>query len=130
MQNVQNLTNRRIDFQGVSIEPYGTASFARITDYVGLSRLLNSGKVRSYVTKDKPVVEVVKPEVKVVVEEVVEKVETPAVEDVVEVAETPVKVEEVVEPVEKEELKDTETNTDEVEDTTTKKTTKRKSSKK
>lgn len=51
MQNIQNLTNRPIEFQGVRIGAYSTASFATVNDFVTLSRLLNSGKVRTYVTK-------------------------------------------------------------------------------
>lgn len=51
MQNIQNLTNRPVEFQGVRIGAYSTASFATINDFVTLSRLLNSGKVRTYVTK-------------------------------------------------------------------------------
>lgn len=54
MQNIQNLTNRPVEFQGVRIGAYSTASFATINDFVTLSRLLNSGKVRTYVTKSTP----------------------------------------------------------------------------
>ena len=54
MQNIQNLTNRPVEFQGVRIGAYSTASFATVNDFVTLSRLLNSGKVRTYVTKPTP----------------------------------------------------------------------------
>lgn len=54
MQNIQNLTNRPVEFQGVRIGAYSTASFATVNDFVTLSRLLNSGKVRTYVTKSTP----------------------------------------------------------------------------
>lgn len=71
MYKIQNLTNRPLQFQGVTISAYGTASFTQLNDYVKLSQYLNSGKVRSYTVKDtplpvaKPIVEAVKVETKV-----------------------------------------------------------------
>lgn len=77
MQNIQNLTNRPIEFQGVRIGAYSTASFATINDFVTLSRLLNSGKVRTYVTKS------VTKQPEVVVETAKTKEPEPKKEDIV-----------------------------------------------
>lgn len=46
MYSVQNLTNRPISFQGATIAPYGSATFAIFTDYITLAKLSNSGKIR------------------------------------------------------------------------------------
>ena len=73
MYSVQNLTKKPIAFQGVTIAAYGTATFPVLNDYIGLSRLANSGKIRY--CKIETVVPVEKKEV------VEEKVETPVVED-------------------------------------------------
>ena len=95
MYSVQNLTKKPIAFQGVTIAAYGTATFPVLNDYIGLSRLANSGKIRY--CKIETVVPVEKKEV------VKEKVETPVVEE--PVVETPVvedAKEEVVDVVETE----------------------------
>lgn len=120
MQNVQNLTNRKVFFQGVSIEPYATARFDRVTDYLQLSKLLNSGKVRVYVTKN--VVEV-KPAVTKTVEESKQEV---IVEVPVEVEVESTNVVDEVENIETVESEKTETNVLDF----GKKSAKRKSSKK
>lgn len=46
MYSIQNLTNSAIKFQGITISAYGTATVNIITDYISLSRLSNSGKIR------------------------------------------------------------------------------------
>lgn len=46
MYSVQNLTNRPVSFQGATIAPYDSATFAVFTDYITLARLSNSGKIR------------------------------------------------------------------------------------
>ena len=121
MQNVQNLTNRKVSLQGVSIEPYSTASFDKIVDYVGLSQLLNSGKVRVYATKGTTVkVEPVKVDEPVVVVEAVTEEKPEEVESVVE------EVKQDVEPTTVEET----VVTEDTELDFGKKSSKRKSSKK
>ena len=46
MYSIQNLTNSTIKFQGITIGSYATVSVGMIYDYVTLSRLSNSGKIR------------------------------------------------------------------------------------
>lgn len=46
MYSIQNLTNSTIKFQGITIGSYATVSVSMIYDYVTLSRLSNSGKIR------------------------------------------------------------------------------------
>lgn len=46
MYCIQNLTNSTIKFQGITIGSYATVSVGMIYDYVTLSRLSNSGKIR------------------------------------------------------------------------------------
>lgn len=107
MYKIQNLTNRPLQFQGVTISAYGTASFTQLNDYVKLSQYLNSGKVRSYTVKDtplpvaQPVVETVK------VETEVEELITETTEEVVPVKED---VDQVVETVTTEEPETVETS--------------------
>lgn len=118
MYSIQNLTNRTIIFQGLSIPAYGSIKLMYVTDFVFLSKLFNQGKV-SYklVSEDKPVtvaepvvkvekkVEIKKEEVKPVkVEEpkfteVIEKkdIEAPKAEDVVLEDKTDVASDEVIE---------------------------------
>lgn len=48
MYKIDNLTNRDFRFQGVIIRAYSSEKFAQITDYISLSRLANSGKIRYY----------------------------------------------------------------------------------
>ena len=92
MYKVQNLTNRPFKFQGKTIQAYGTEDYFQITDYIGLSRLSNSGKA-SYVAVPNPVkvdtvddvekpVEVVENKTEIVVEPVViEKEDAKPVDD-------------------------------------------------
>lgn len=81
---VQNLTNRKLKFQDKFIEPYASAEYIGIADFITLSRLFNAGMVQ-YSTKT------VKPSE--------QKVEVP----VEPTKEEPV-VEKIVEAVEKEEV--------------------------
>lgn len=46
MYSIQNLTNSTIKFQGITIGSYATVSVNMVYDYVTLSRLSNSGKIR------------------------------------------------------------------------------------
>ena len=48
MYRVQNLKNRNIRFQDVTIKAYSFHDFAMITDYITLSKLTNSGKARYF----------------------------------------------------------------------------------
>lgn len=109
MYSVQNLTKKPIAFQGVTIAAYGTATFPVLNDYIALSRLANSGKIRyCKIETVVPVTETVAVE---------EKVETPVVAE--PVVETPVvedAKEEVVEEV-KAETAETEINTAKLFDT-------------
>lgn len=62
MYSIQNLTNSTIKFQGMTIGAYMTVSVGRIYDYVTLSRLSNSGKIRYFsVPTPKKTEEVKKP---------------------------------------------------------------------
>lgn len=62
MYSIQNLTNSTIKFQGMIIGAYMTVSVGRIYDYVTLSRLSNSGKIRYFsVPTPKKTEEVKKP---------------------------------------------------------------------
>lgn len=90
MYSVQNLTNRPVAFQGTTIAPYGSATFAVFTDYITLARLSNSGKIRYCQIQNN--VEEKKIEIK---EEKVNVVEEPKVVEPVEtvVDETPVESE-------------------------------------
>lgn len=104
MYSIQNLTNASIKFQGITISAYGTATIPTITDYLTLSRLSNSGKIRYCTIKTSPKQEVFKVDIKKdevvnkpVEEKVVETVST-YVEPVVEIQEKV--VEEVVDSVE------------------------------
>ena len=83
---VQNLTNRQLKFQGKTIEPYGTAEYAVLKDFIDLARLFNAGKVTYRNVK---VVAVPKEEVAV----------EPKVEEPVKVEPVPEEVEKVEEPV-------------------------------
>lgn len=102
MIRVQNLTNRKLRFQGVTIEPYGSYDYPNIYDYITLSRFVNTGAARYNTVKiqpkvEEPVVEEVKETAKAVeVEPVVEPVTEPVVEPVVEEVKTeePVKEDE------------------------------------
>lgn len=109
MYSIQNLTNTSIKFQGITIGAYGTATIPTITDYLTLSRLSNSGKVRYCTVKTSPKQEVIKVDIKkdeVVskpVEEKVEKTVSTYVEPVVEIQKKVVEetiVEKVVDSVE------------------------------
>ena len=94
MIKVQNLTKKNLILQGITIPAYGSVDFDNVYDYVALSRLTNSGKVRyTSVAKKATVQEPVKQEKEpeVVAEPVVEVQETPVVE------ETPIVEEEVKE---------------------------------
>ena len=103
MYRVQNLSNRDIVFQGVTIPPYGIADYAIITDFIALSRFCNANKIRySTFTPAKEeapaVVEAAKPvadEKAEVVEPVVEPIEESAEKPVIE--EAPTKVSDVEE---------------------------------
>ena len=90
MYSVQNLTNRPVAFQGTTIAPYGSATFAVFTDYITLARLSNSGKIRYCQIQNN--VEEKKVEIK---EEKIEVAEEPKVAEPVEtvVDETPVESE-------------------------------------
>lgn len=62
MYSIQNLTNSTIKFQGMTIGAYMTVSVGRIYDYVTLSRLSNSGKIRYFsVPASKKTEEIKKP---------------------------------------------------------------------
>ena len=50
MYSIQNLTKTTLKFQGIAIGPYMTISVGSIQDYVTLSRLSNSGKIRYFTT--------------------------------------------------------------------------------
>ena len=50
MYSIQNLTNSTIKFQGVTIGAYMTVCVGQISDYITLSRLSNSGKIRYFNT--------------------------------------------------------------------------------
>lgn len=43
MYRVQNLTNRKVIFQAVTIQPYGSITLPFITDFVSLSKFTNAG---------------------------------------------------------------------------------------
>lgn len=45
MYVVQNLTGRKIVFQGMTILPYGNIMVASVTDSMNLSKLMNAGKI-------------------------------------------------------------------------------------
>ena len=77
---VQNLTDRKLSFQGKTIEPYATEEYLGIFDYTTLSKLFNSNMIY-YSTKS------VQPKKPVVVNTVQEKVAEPVVEKVVETVE-------------------------------------------
>lgn len=83
MYSVQNLTKKPIAFQGVTIAAYGTATFPVLNDYIALSRLANSGKIRyCKIETVVPVAETAAVEEKVETPVVAEPVvETPVVED-------------------------------------------------
>ena len=77
---VSNLTKTSFVFQGVTIPAYESADFEYISDFVTLSRLLNSGKA-TYGSK-KPVVKPVEEEpkkVEVEAEPIVEEVKEPEI---------------------------------------------------
>lgn len=101
MIKVQNLTKKNLILQGIIIPAYSSVDFDNVYDYVALSRLTNSGRVRYTSVTKKPViaapVEVVKQE------EVSEKEVAEPVEEVVE--ETVTEAEPVVEEEPKEEPK-------------------------
>ena len=63
MIKVQNLTKKNLILQGITIPAYGSVDFDNVYDYVALSRLTNSGKVRyTSVAKKATVQEPVKQE--------------------------------------------------------------------
>lgn len=45
MYVVQNLTGRKIMFQGMTILPYGNLMVSSVTDSTNLSKLINAGKI-------------------------------------------------------------------------------------
>ena len=101
MYKVQNLTNRPVKFQDKIIEAYGTETFPQFTDFISLSRLSNSGKIRYFavptpVEKPVEIKEEIKKEIKEEVKAEPVKVEEPVVETVE--VETP--IEEKTETVE------------------------------
>lgn len=53
MFSIQNMTNSTIKFQGITISAYMTVTVPYINDYVTLTRLSNSGKVRYFTTPEK-----------------------------------------------------------------------------
>lgn len=108
---VQNLTNRQLRFQGKTIEPYGTAEYAVLKDFIDLARLFNAGKVtyrnvKVVATPKEEVVVKTKVEEPVKVEPVpeeVEKVEEPVTDEVNESEQTTTDPE-VIELVKEEEF--------------------------
>lgn len=74
MYRVQNLTNRKVIFQAVTIQPYGSITLPFITDFVSLSKFTNAGILNYQLLQAKKEVEQ-----KVVPEKTVEAV---LVEDV------------------------------------------------
>ena len=115
MFRVQNLKNMDIVFQGKVVKAFSTQDYAVITDYIALSRLTNSGKVRYFtVATPAPVVE--------------EKAENPA-EKKVEEKKAEKKVEEPVEEKKVEAVKEEPEKEEPAEKKdTTKKTYKKKTS--
>lgn len=85
MYSIQNLTKTTLKFQGIAIGPYMTISVGSIQDYVTLSRLSNSGKIRYFTTPTPKAVVAEKTEIS---HETVLKVEP--VKEEVKVEETPV----------------------------------------
>lgn len=107
---VQNLTNRQLRFQGKTIEPYGTAEYAVLKDFIDLTRLFNAGKItyRKVKVVATPKEEVVKTKVEEPVKvepvpEEVEKVEEPVTDEVNESEQTATDPE-VIELVKEEEF--------------------------
>lgn len=103
MYRVQNLSNRSITFQGVTIPAHGFADYGVINpyDFIALARFCNSGKARytQFTPKDEPV-EAVQPVVEEVAPTKVEEpVEVAPVEEVTESVTEPVVEETVVEDV-------------------------------
>ena len=97
---VQNLTDRKLSFQGKTIGPYATEEYLGIFDYATLSKLFNSNMIyysTRYVQPKKPVaINTAKEKVEEpVVEKVDKTVEPAAEEEITEVAEA--KEEKVVE---------------------------------
>lgn len=87
MYRVQNLSNRSITFQGVTIPAHSFADFTVINpiDFIALSRFCNSGKARYTRFEPKAVAEEVAPvkiEEPVTVATPVEEVAEPVVESV------------------------------------------------
>ena len=110
MYSIQNLTKTTLKFQGIAIGPYMTISVGSIQDYVTLSRLSNSGKIRYFTTPTPKAVVAEKTEVaakKVLkVEPVKEEVKVEVKEEIKEeVIEQPVKETPIAEEV-KEEIKE------------------------
>lgn len=93
---VRNLTKIPISFQGILIPAYASADVEIISDYIGLSALLNSGKA-TYGRKNKTVTEAA-PEKKETVVVAVEQKEEAPVEPVSEPVAEAVEVAPVVEP--------------------------------
>jgi hypothetical protein len=89
---VRNLTKTPITFQGILIPAYASADVEIISDYIGLSKLLNSGKA-TYGRKNKVVAEPApekKDSVEVAVEEKIEVPDEPISEPAVEAVESEV----------------------------------------
>lgn len=89
---VRNLTKTPITFQGILIPAYESADVEIISDYIGLSALLNSGKA-TYGRKNKVISEPApekKDAVEVVVEEKIEVPDEPISEPAVESVESKV----------------------------------------
>lgn len=94
---VRNLTKTPITFQGIFIPAYGSADVDVISDYIGLSALLNSGKA-TYGRKNKTVKEAAPEKKETVVAVAVEQKEEAPVEPVSEPVAEAVEVAPVVEP--------------------------------
>ena len=90
MYCIQNLTNRKIIFQGMEIKPHGSITLATVSDFVCLSKFINAGKLSYTITNKTPAKkpEIVSVETKAETPEIICK---PAVEEVKEtVTEEPV----------------------------------------
>lgn len=94
---VRNLTKTPITFQGILIPAYGSADVDFISDYIGLSALLNSGKA-TYGRKNKVVAEAAPEKKETVVAVAVEETESAPVEPVSDPVAEAVEVAPVVEP--------------------------------
>lgn len=57
MYCIQNLTNRKIIFQGIEIRPHGSINVNSVSDFVCLSKFINAGKLSYTIIKGVPTVE-------------------------------------------------------------------------